>query len=73
MLQDRGDSLNTPEERDRTASMLAEDEQLTEETSLLPQRAQEARTSAGNLIRRSTHWLGSLFARRVKQLSLIHI
>ncbi|KAJ5979411.1 hypothetical protein N7501_002753 [Penicillium viridicatum] len=67
MLQDRGDSLDIPEERHRTASMLAEDEQLTEETSLLPQRAQEARTSAGNLIRRSTHWLGSLFARRVKQ------
>ncbi|KAJ5941656.1 hypothetical protein N7516_001824 [Penicillium verrucosum] len=73
MLQDGGDSFDTPGERHRTTSILAEDEQLTEETSLLPQRAQEARTSAGNLIRRSTHWLGSLcglgslFTRRVKQ------
>jgi hypothetical protein len=46
---------------------MAEDEQLTEETSLLPERAQQARTSARNLIRQSTHWLGSLFPRRVKQ------
>ncbi|EKV10990.1 Auxin efflux carrier [Penicillium digitatum] len=67
MLQDRGDNLRSAEERQRTASILAEDEQLTEETSLLPPRAQQARTSAGNLIRRSTHWLGSLFPHRVKQ------
>ncbi|KAJ5803796.1 uncharacterized protein N7518_000099 [Penicillium psychrosexuale] len=64
MLQDRGDGLSSSEERHH---ILAQDEQLTEETSLLPQRAQQARTSAGNLIRRSTHWLGSLFPHRVKQ------
>jgi predicted permease len=67
MLYDRGDNLSGSEERNRTASILAEDEQLTEETSLLPQRAQQARKSAGNLIRRPMHWLGSLFPRRVKQ------
>ncbi|KAJ5165614.1 Auxin efflux carrier [Penicillium coprophilum] len=67
MLQDRGDTLNGSEERDHTASILARDEQLSEETSLLPQRAQQARTSAGNLIRRPMHWLGSFFPHRVKQ------
>ncbi|CAG8262011.1 unnamed protein product [Penicillium nalgiovense] len=66
MLQDRGESLSTSEERHPTAS-IAEDEQLTEETSLLPERAQQAQASARNLIRQSTHWLGSLFPRRVKQ------
>ncbi|KGO63576.1 Auxin efflux carrier [Penicillium italicum] len=67
MLQDRGDSHGSSEEQNHRTSILERDEQLTEETSLLPQRAQEARTSAGNLIRQSTHWLGSLFPRRVKQ------
>ncbi|KAJ5365953.1 Auxin efflux carrier [Penicillium concentricum] len=66
MLQDRGDSLDS-EERNYTASILAEDEQLSEETSLLPQRAQQARTLAGHLIRRPMHWLGLFFPRRVKQ------
>ncbi|KAJ5837086.1 Auxin efflux carrier [Penicillium robsamsonii] len=65
MLQDRGDNLES-EERNHTASILAEDERLSEETSLLPQRAQQVRISTGNLIRRPMHWLGSLFPHRVK-------
>ncbi|OQE00328.1 hypothetical protein PENVUL_c054G04465 [Penicillium vulpinum] len=67
MLQDRGDGLGTSERRDQTARILAEDEQLSEETSLLPQRAQEVRTSAWNLTRWPMRWLGSLFPHRVKQ------
>lgn len=44
-----------------------DDEQLTETTSLLPQRAQKARNILGRHIQIWTARLGSIFPRRVKQ------
>lgn len=44
-----------------------DDEQLTENTSLLPQRAQKARSILGSRFQDWAQRLGSLFPRRVKQ------
>lgn len=43
------------------------DEQLTENTSLLPQRAQKARQTVGSRMQCWRHWIGSFLPQRAKQ------
>ncbi|KAJ5586697.1 uncharacterized protein N7459_002462 [Penicillium hispanicum] len=66
MLEDRGD-MNTPFAGPGEQHRFEEDEQLTENTSLLPQRAQKARHAAKNCIHWLTQWLGSFVPHRVRQ------
>lgn len=62
--------VDTPRRQPRESEIChrsSHDEQLTETTSLLPQRAQKARSILGNRISDWGQWIGSWFPRRVKQ------
>jgi predicted permease len=58
------DHLASTEEQHQPA---CEDERLTETTSLLPQRAQNAKQAVGRRVRSWTKWLVSVFPHRVRE------